>query len=165
MVVLRQLQPHIVRSLWESIRSQRWRSLHHSRGGSNGKKRVPRSQPQRLSLLEELFPGDGYKNKLSSEVKDQELPRLPLPELDEFFEEVPDDLGRNRDRPSKVTQSAAAHAFRHQKLAVLVLQTASKSLIESDFRRVAPKGKHIDDWTGPGDILRGKPAELCSTNF
>lgn len=163
MVVLRLLKSLSLRSLWVSIPSHQCRNLHHSRVRSDRRKRIPRSQPQRLSLLEELFPEDGYMNRIGTEVKDQDVPRLPLLEVDEFFEEPQDDLDRSRNRPNKVTKTAAVHAFRHQKLAVLVLQIASKSLIESDFRRVAPKGRHIDDWTGPGDILKGRPADFSPT--
>jgi len=165
MVILRRLQPLPLWSLWESIRSHQRRGLNHSRVGSNKRERIPRSQPQRLSLLEELFPEDEYNNRVGSEAKDQDVPRLPLPEVDEFFEEFQDDLDRSRNGPSTVAKTAAAHAFRHQKLAVLALQIASKSLIESDFRRIAPKGKHINDWTGPGDIVKGSPADCSLTNF
>lgn len=46
-------------------------------------------------------------------------------------------------------------SLRQWNISVLVIRRASRSLIESDFRRVAPKGRHIDDWKGLGDILRG----------
>lgn len=159
MIALRRLKPFSLPPLGGSTSSHQYGCLQDSKVGSNRRKKVPRSQPQRPSLLEELFPEDGYSSSVSSKPKDQDLPRLPLPEVDEFFEEFQGDLDHSRDRPSDVTKTAAAHAFRHQKLAVLALHIASKSLIESDFRRVAPKGKHIDDWTGPGDILKGRQAD------
>ena len=40
---------------------------------------------------------------------------------------------------------------------MLVLNTASPSLSEADFRRIAPKGKHIKEWTGPGELLKVFP--------
>lgn len=80
--------------------------------------------------------------------------------MDEFFEDFQDDLDRSRDRPKNVTKIAVAHAFRHQQMAVLALYIASKSLIESDFRPVAPKGKPIDEWAGLGDILKGNQDDL-----
>lgn len=48
-------------------------------------------------------------------------------------------------------------SLRQWNISVLVIRRASRSLIESDFRRVAPKGQHIDDWKALGDILRGIP--------
>ncbi|MCJ1261358.1 hypothetical protein MMC22_001222 [Lobaria immixta] len=54
-------------------------------------------------------------------------------------------------------------SLRQFNLAVLVIRRASKSLVESDFRRIAPKGQHIDDWKGPGDILKVIPARDLST--
>ena len=115
---------------------------------------APNVQPQKLSLLAELFPEETTKD-VDRRQKDREVPRLPLPEVDEFFEEFQDELGPGKSRPKRVTNTAATNAFKQHQLAVLVLQIASKSLVESDFRRIAPKGKHIDDWTGPGDILKG----------
>jgi hypothetical protein len=93
------------------------------------------------------------------EQKAQDVPRLPLPEIEGFFEDFQDDLDRSRAQSHKGTNKAAADAFRQQKLAVLALQIGSKSLVESDFRRIAPKGKHIEHWTGPGDITKGKKQE------
>lgn len=113
-----------------------------------------------MSLLEELFPEEDTSSGSTSEAKDKDLPRLPLPEVDEFFEDFQDDLDRSKNTSNNVTKTAAANAFRHQQLAVLALQIASKSLVESDFRRVAPRGKHIDEWTGPGDILKGELDDL-----
>jgi len=37
----------------------------------------------------------------------------------------------------------------------MVLRNASKSLSENDFRRVVPKGRHIEGWKGQGDIMKG----------
>lgn len=41
---------------------------------------------------------------------------------------------------------------------VLVLQNASKSFVESDFRRLVPSGQHIKGWKGEGDILKSIPS-------
>ena len=157
MLAPRLLTPKCLRSAWTRSSEHQLRCLHYSRG-PDGRSRARRFRPPKLSLFEELFPEEVKKssdNGLKVENKVDDVPRLPLPEIEEFFEEFPDDTYRSKARPDQVTNKAAAEAFRQQKLAVLALQVASKSLIESDFRRVAPKGKHIEHWTGPGDILKG----------
>ena len=117
----------------------------------------PSAQPKRpsLSLFEELFPEEAEKEATHPSAKESTIPRLPLPELDEVFEDYHDDLDGGTLAPQRVTRAAAADAFRQDQLAVLALQISCKSLDESDFRRIAPRGKHIKDWTGPGDILKG----------
>ncbi|KAI9848581.1 MAG: hypothetical protein M1837_007250 [Sclerophora amabilis] len=46
---------------------------------------------------------------------------------------------------------------RRKELTVVILQNASKWLNESDFRRLVPRGKHIEDWRHEGDILQVIP--------
>ncbi|KAL1303369.1 hypothetical protein AAFC00_006766 [Neodothiora populina] len=49
-------------------------------------------------------------------------------------------------------------------ISVLVLRNASKNLVEEDFRRVIPQGKHIEGWTlDRGDILKVIPGRRTST--
>ncbi len=38
---------------------------------------------------------------------------------------------------------------------VLILYNASPSLIEHEFRRIVPRGKHIKEWRGAGNIEKG----------
>lgn len=117
--------------------------------------------PQRSvkhSLFAELFPEEIDKKAASRSLNediDLTVPPLPLPKLEKPLKghgiQTSDDL-----LPAKqATKVASSDAYKHRKTAVLVLQCASKSLVESDFRRIAPKGMHIDGWTGPGDILTG----------
>lgn len=155
MIALRLSKPLYLPRAWPSSRFHQHRGLRNSELGNNKKKARSGAHPQRLSLLDELFPEKGSTNKDDSKTRSKDVPRLTLPEVDDFFEEFDDENNPSGRRSSKVTQGAVADAFRHQKIAVLALEIASKSLIESDFRRIAPKGKHIDDWTGPGDILKG----------
>ena len=119
---------------------------------------------RKLSLLEELFPEDvkkaeAEKRKKQDEVEYDDVPRLPPLNFDGLLK----DLGAGTDTPQVQTQQklrareAMLDAFRQQRLTVLVLSRASKSLAESDFRRIAPKGMHIEEWRGPGDILKGRP--------
>ena len=143
------------RLIWSVAASCRLRYLHSAGGDPSRKDRVRRQKAQKLSLFEELFPEETRKREdctLNIEEKYHDVPRLPLPEVDE---ENHGDRDPSRVRSAQVANQATAGAFRQKKLAVLVLQIASKSLIESDFRLVAPKGEHIARWTGPGDLLKG----------
>ena len=141
------------------------RLLHTPRKAARSFERFRPSQPppsRNLSLLEELFPEDvqrdgGRDSRFHNRTVD--VPRLALPEVDDQSERFEHDPDCERVQPKKVSETAAANAFRQQQLAVLSLGTASKSLIESDFRRIAPKGQHIDNWTGPGDILKSGSME------
>lgn len=151
MLALKLFRSHCLRPF------QQFSSLHRSKPRTIDRHEAlaQRSQQPRLSLLEELFPEDAQRNTPGSEAGEPNIPRLPLPEIDNFSEEFPNDPGRSNAETKKLTQDATAAAFRQQHLAVLTLHVASKSLVEGDFRRVAPRGKHIDDWTGPGEILKG----------
>ena len=154
------LSPHPgCRLAWSVAASCRLRYLHIARGDPSRKDRVRRQKAQKVSLFEELFPEETRKREdctFNLEGTYHDVPRLPLPEADEGFEENHGDLDRSRVRSAQVASQASAEAFRQQKLAVLVLQIASKSLLESDFRLVAPKGEHIARWTGPGELLKGR---------
>lgn len=157
------------RLTWSLAVSCRLRYLHSAGGRPSRENRVRRQIPQKVSLFEELFPEETRKNADSSlniGEKNHDVPRLPLPELGEGFQEYHDDLDRSRVWSAQMTIQASLEAFRQEKLAVLVLQIASKSLVESDFRRVAPKGKHIAHWTGPGELLKGmRRANRLQTSF
>lgn len=40
---------------------------------------------------------------------------------------------------------------------VLVMRNVSKNLVDDDFRRIIPKGKHVEGWTlEQGDIIKGR---------
>ena len=159
---LRPFVPHCLRLWCEVCALYHYRPLHTLRKGASIFRRVKISQPepsQNPSLLEELFPEEvRKKGDQGSDSYDyaQKVPRLPLPEVDDTLGRFEHESDRERSQPQSVTKAAAANAFRQQQLAVLSLETSSKSLVESDFRRIAPKGQHIDDWTGPGDILKSE---------
>ena len=157
------------RLTWSLAVSCQLRYLHSAGERPSRKIRVRLQKPQKVSLFEELFPEETRKKADSShniEEKTHDVPRLPLPEVGEGLQEHHEDLDRNRVRSAQMTSQATVAAFRQEKLAVLVLQIASKSLVESDFRRVAPKGKHIAHWTGPGELLKGmRRANRLQTSF
>lgn len=115
-----------------------------------------------LSLFEELFPGEAKNPPKSAKglrrVKDgsNELPRLPPPDLDSLSDALDSFKSQNQLHSKLISKEAAAEAFRKQDFAVLILSRASVALCDADFRRIIPKGEHIGDWKGVGDILKGK---------
>lgn len=158
---------------WPFIRSRRgalslpfhrrWQHDFREICGKEQEGAVPRNQEpkdQDTSLFEELFPEEFKRRPVAKDaifVEERSIPRLPLPELDEVNETFSDGYPASGARSDEVTGVASTEAYRLWNLAVLVLGRASKSLIEVDFRRNAPKGQHINDWKGPGDLLRGAP--------
>ena len=123
-----------------------------------------KSHKEKVSLWNELFPektnnkdkavGRGNDNgsygpKPSAIIRNELTTQLPLPTVDELFQGF-----RPRSLAREVAQQASSNAFQREKTAVLVLQAASKSLTEEDFRCLVPKGKHIEGWTGPGNIQK-----------
>ena len=118
----------------------------------------PSKVPKRkLSLFEELFPEEAGKHDSSEEdlqQEDKDIPKLSLPELVEN-DALDDEYMKGRKLGTEQRKAATEEAFRVWNPSVLVLQVASPSLIDSDFRRIAPKGKHINEWTGPGDYFKG----------
>ena len=112
---------------------------------------------RRLSLFEELFPEEVGKHDSTEEDLQQEghdVPKLALPELIEN-NALDDEYMKGRKLGFEQRKAATEEGFRVWNPSVLVLQAASPSLVDSDFRRIAPKGKHINEWTGPGDYFKG----------
>lgn len=111
-----------------------------------------------LSLLEELFPEEfGQAAARDSIAKGEEvIPRLPLVEFDDEDDLYHDAQSWKCFEDGQIERLNEKDALREWDLAVLVVSRASKSLIESDFRRLIPRGQHIDEWRGPGDILKGE---------
>ncbi|KAL8761923.1 MAG: hypothetical protein Q9184_001992 [Pyrenodesmia sp. 2 TL-2023] len=106
------------------------------------------------SLFDEIFAEESENPTTSTDPDHDEIeiPRLPLSELGHF--------SRGNEEPQKsateVTEAPDQVAVKHWNPAVLVVSRASKSLIDADFRRIAPKGCHTGDATGPGDVLKGR---------
>ncbi|MCJ1357257.1 MAG: hypothetical protein MMC33_007253 [Icmadophila ericetorum] len=114
--------------------------------------------PSKPSLLEELFPEDVRKpqNEQNGEIdKEDDLPRLPLLDFS-----ADGDISKGQ---AAISQQQTQQSLRHEELTVMVLYRISTSLIESDFRRIAPKGAHIDQWRGAGDILEIIPGRSTDT--
>ena len=72
-------------------------------------------------------------------------PRTPLA--------LDDELKKWLDSPPEAPKDPANAGSYVNKPAVLVVKGASKSLLETDFYRLAPQGHHLDGWAG--GIQRG----------
>lgn len=111
-----------------------------------------------LSLLEELFPeGFGEAAALDTVDEGEEVvPRLPLVDFNDEDDFYNDSQNRKHIEDGRMGEPNLEDGLHEWDLAVLVVSRASKSLVESDFRRLVPRGQHIDGWRGPGDILKGE---------
>ncbi|KAK1088891.1 hypothetical protein LTR33_000322 [Friedmanniomyces endolithicus] len=124
------------------------------------------------SLIAQLFPEETKRYEEAQRKVLREIPRLPL---DTF--PIPT---RSKPRPehsmasqSEVKQPATAQRvedrMRRQdassiETTVLVLRNASTNLVEEDFRRLIPQGKHMEGWTlEQGDILKIIPGRNLAT--
>ncbi|KAL8932007.1 MAG: hypothetical protein Q9211_006585, partial [Gyalolechia sp. 1 TL-2023] len=105
-------------------------------------------QAGKVSLFDELFSEENTQDHDLIEI-----PRLPLSDIG-HLDSFPFRLESGKRLAKKLTEAAAQESVKQWNPAVLVLSRASKSLVDADFRRVAPKGRHIGEWTGPGDILK-----------
>ena len=119
-----------------------------------------------LSLFEELFPEEAKGKRSRTEAGDisqqNDIPRLPPPELDALDRSH---VSFPTPAPKLIAREASVNAFRLDNPTVLVLSGASRSLVESDFRRIAPKGMHIEEWRGLGNILKSKICESERCKF
>ncbi|MCJ1321688.1 hypothetical protein MMC15_007033 [Xylographa vitiligo] len=119
-----------------------------------------------LSLLEQLFPEEakthskasGHGHKLQ-----EELARLPPPEFDELHESLNDDSAYIQLSAKLKTREATVNAFRQENTTILLLTRVSTALCDADFRRIVPRGIHIEEWRGPGDILKVIPSRDMSS--
>ena len=159
-------------SAWRSrlrqygLRTLQTRSITQSRGHAQKTsifRKIWPEEPQ-TPLAEELFPKrveQINESNIATPNENAENLALPLPTIEELLEGY-----RRRLTSYEVTKKASSNAFRQENTAVLVLQAASKSLTEDDFRRLTPKGTHIDEWTGPGTIEKGSYfTRLISCSF
>ncbi|KAJ9645861.1 hypothetical protein H2199_002904 [Coniosporium tulheliwenetii] len=112
----------------------------------------PTSAQETYSLLQELFPEEARKQQPPPPPDEHRIiPRLVLDPHDADAPEPP------KQKSARQRMIEALKAGRESRWTVLVLRGASKSLAEADFRRMIPKGKHIEEWAGEGDILKVIP--------
>ena len=105
------------------------------------------------SLLEELFPEQiKDRQRLPSERHKQQDPEALFdpPIIDDFQEEFLPKSPPTENSAGEPTLRAALN----DKTTILVLEGGDANLSEVDFRRVAPKGWHIEEWRGREDPLK-----------
>ncbi|MCJ1394440.1 hypothetical protein MMC18_007421 [Xylographa bjoerkii] len=127
---------------------------------------IPMPIPKELTLLEQLFPEEVKTQSRASELggkAQEELPRLPPPEFDGLRESSEDDPGYIQLSSKLKTREATINAFRQENTTILLLSRVSTALCDADFRRIVPRGIHIEEWRGPGDILKVIPSRDMSS--
>lgn len=141
--------------------------------------KTPRPQnPSALSLFDELFPEEKGRREEAAEGQDQfgRLPAFVLKKRVAAAELKSKEERRKREEEVKNPKPLAFDGLRAKAdwslseeqaersertgASVLVLNSAMKTLEESDFFRMSPKGEHIEGWTG--GILKGM---LCISPF
>jgi len=114
------------------------------------------------SLFDQLFPEESEKKK-NVEQKEDKLPPFkwntgPLfgvrePELPPTIDPRPHSYNQEPIHAGHNLRKHRADKTQRLHASVLVLNCASKTLEESDFYRVSPKGEHIEGWTS--GIIQG----------
>ena len=135
-------------------------------------KHPKQSKLQRPSLFDELFPEEKDSREDDKELKVDKLPPFQFDTTSErpwgrIGERPPVVAGRwttDKDedaakQPTPTPQSEQEDRKKRRKAAVLVLNSASKRLEESDFFRIGHKGTHIQGWTT--GIIKGMSYKLC----
>lgn len=133
---------------------------------SKRRKRKKQKKPTEpnMSLFDELFPEDSDQAVAPDAVNEGEevIPRLSLVDFDDEDDFYNDAQNWKHSEDGRIERPNVKDALHERDLAVLVVNRASKSLIESDFRRLIPRGQHIGEWRGPGDILKGELTQIIS---
>lgn len=121
------------------------------------KKQTPIKKSKMVSILEELFPfeAENYRRQSSpssadAEIDVQDVPRLEPPSIPELLGDYSQLSHIESARPSPEPD------YKEENLTVMVVSAVSTGLVDADFRRIIPRGEHIEDWRGPGDVLKSK---------
>ncbi len=140
--------------------------------GSKANKGAVTSEAKEPSLFEQLFPDQQQQPEVPQE-QPQQVPRLPTDPINPISTTDSHDTSR-RDRSENYYLSPKAKdRFREvaneelpfgPEVSVLVLRNASKNLVEDDFRRLIPRGRHMEGWRlEQGDIMKHIPGRNWKT--
>lgn len=118
-------------------------------GGRVQEKKTGSAIQRRPSLVEELFPELAIKEipPDNQPSKERSIPRLELPDRPLQAQQPDQETGQEH--------MMGALASRGDQTTVMILWNAPPSLMEADFRRLVPKGKHIEEWRLEGDMEQG----------
>ncbi|XP_014554503.1 hypothetical protein COCVIDRAFT_39595 [Bipolaris victoriae FI3] len=107
----------------------------------------PSEEVSEQSLLEELFPeANSAPPPRPTEKGRDQYPRLELPKS----------INRPEARKAEKRETKPFQQHREQ-IAVLQLTNCSIGLTEADFRRIIPKGKHLEGWRRDSDFYKAIP--------
>ena len=139
--------PQQTTSLVETTSSLETTSSVESAEMSKGRKTEERAKTK--SLIDELFPEARILPSLDN-VDRPSPPKLDLPAPDRA---VPIIIVRSDTRTDR---EKAIDAFRAhgEQTTVLQLSNCSTALTEADFRRVSPRGLHIETWSRDGEFYK-----------
>jgi hypothetical protein len=101
------------------------------------------------SLLEELFPEASTAPPARDSEKQEKYQKLELPESNRLIRR--ETIDTPRTLKEQVFQSLHK---RGEQVTVLQLEHCSTELTESDFRRLVPKGKHLEGWNRDGEFFK-----------
>ncbi|KAK5738419.1 hypothetical protein LTR17_005947 [Elasticomyces elasticus] len=158
----------------------RWKSNNNARrprfktiGVKTCEQDVDDKTAKKPSLIEQLFPEETKRyeeaQRKASREREREIPRLPLDTLArppkirvlrpaETVDDTRSDAAQTLERHMRTSDASQTE------ITVLVLRNASPNLVEDDFRRLIPQGKHMEGWTlEQGDILKVIPGRNLST--
>jgi hypothetical protein len=106
------------------------------------------------SLFDELFPNQASKSPAQhSSSRERHVPRLSFDKSEVGASDALADAVLTADTTKPEPQWFGKWIGR---LGVLRLSGASQGLCENDFRRLTPRGKHIEEWQGKGQIQKGE---------
>lgn len=111
-------------------------------------------QKRRLSLWDELFPGESNRVFRSQLEVEAEPPRLPPHVFD-----IPDDFQQDLLEQWTETDETSFVDGPRRPGGMLILSAASKHLEESDFMRLGVQGRHVEGWVS--GIIKGETAHCC----
>lgn len=127
------------------------------------------AESHKPSLIEQLFPEETKRHEEAQRKASREVPRLPLDTAKPF------NARRHPRQPAETAIPRSAESQRlyelmrredelSQQTTVLLLRNASPNLVEEDFRRLIPQGKHMEGWTlEQGDIIKAIPGRDLAT--
>ena len=183
-----ELRRRILSAQWASHSTTHLRATIHKsalyRNDSNGKGVEGEhdavstvSQPKKQPLIQQLFPEETKRYETAKREAGREVPRLPLQEKSIILEKTAATPATQHQNPSITEQPLRLWTARRSReevernmrqsgvqTSVLVLRNASLNLVEEDFRRLIPRGKHMEGWTmEQGDILKIIPGRDLAT--
>jgi hypothetical protein len=114
----------------------------------------PPSHPEGRSLLEELFPDANSHVEPTPVTKT--YPKLDLPSPEGNQRVSPNPLSKPKPKSNK-ERMVEAFMRKGEHTTALQLVNCSTELTEADFRRMIPRGQHIDTWFRDGEFTKVIP--------